>query len=170
MDEYECLMIDPPWPQHVQEYAFQGKGDTRRNTPYRKMSLKELMEFDIRRWAAQQCHVFTFATQVSIQWVFKLLEAWNVKYRFTIPWDKHRGVNTQRLRRRYEFLVYGSIGRYRPPLRMLPAMLDVPAKGKNSEKPQEIYDIIAAATPAPRIDLFARQVRPGWSRWGDEAP
>ena len=168
--EYECLMIDPPWPQHVQVHAFQGNRDPRRKIPYRKMTLNELMAFDIRRWAAEQCHVFTFATQVSIQWVFEILRKWGVRYRFTIPWDKHRGVNTQRLRRRFEFLVYGTIGKYRPPLATLPAVLDVPAKGKNSEKPQEIYDIIAAATPAPRMDLFARQSRPNFDSWGLEAP
>lgn len=169
--DYNCLVIDPPWPQAVQVHAFQGKGDPRRRTVYQPMTLKELRAFDIHRWASERCHVFTFATQVSIKWVYALIAHWGVRYRFTQIWNKHRGINTQRLLRSTEFLVYGTIGGLLRLNKALPAIIDVPAgKLPHSEKPQEIYDMVAGACDGPRIDIFARQQRPGYDNWGDEAP
>ena len=169
--DYNCLVIDPPWPEDVQVHAFQGKGDPRRRTVYPTMTVEELMDFDIGRWASGQCHVFTFATQVSIQWVYEIVRKWGVRYRFTQTWHKRRGVNTQRLLRSTEFLVYGTIGGLLHLNKALPAIIDVPAgRLPHSEKPQEIYDMVAAACDGPYMDVFARQSRPNFDSWGLEAP
>jgi N6-adenosine-specific RNA methylase IME4 len=42
---------------------------------------------------------------------------------------------------------------------------------RHSEKPPIFYELIESYFPTlPRIELFARQARPGWSCWGLEAP
>jgi N6-adenosine-specific RNA methylase IME4 len=42
---------------------------------------------------------------------------------------------------------------------------------EHSRKPDELYAIIERAYPElPKIELFARHARPGWTAWGDEAP
>ena len=128
------------------------------------MTLKELMAFDICRWASKRCHVFTFATQISIQWVYEIIRKWGVRYRFTQTWHKRRGVNTQRLLRSTEFLVYGTIGGLLCLNKALPVIIDVPAgRLSHSEKLQGIYGMVAAACDGPYMDVFARQVRPGWA-------
>lgn len=41
---------------------------------------------------------------------------------------------------------------------------------EHSRKPDEFYALVEAAWPeARRVSLFARQSRPGWSTWGNEA-
>lgn len=45
----------------------------------------------------------------------------------------------------------------------------VSQKREHSRKPDELYDIIERCSPGPYLELFARQVRPGWAAWGDEA-
>jgi N6-adenosine-specific RNA methylase IME4 len=42
-------------------------------------------------------------------------------------------------------------------------------KREHSRKPDEVYDIIEACSPGPRLELFARGVRPGWVCWGNQA-
>lgn len=42
-------------------------------------------------------------------------------------------------------------------------------KRKHSRKPYEVYEIITACSPAPYLELFAREQVPGWTQWGDES-
>jgi len=41
-------------------------------------------------------------------------------------------------------------------------------RSKHSEKPEFFVDLIEQMSPSPRIELFARRRRLGWSAWGDE--
>ena len=43
-------------------------------------------------------------------------------------------------------------------------------RGGHSTKPGLFMDLIERMSPAPRVELFARTLRPGWHAWGDEAP
>jgi hypothetical protein len=43
-------------------------------------------------------------------------------------------------------------------------------KERHSKKPQELYDMIELCSPGPFLELFARELRPGWTHWGDEVP
>ena len=38
----------------------------------------------------------------------------------------------------------------------------------HSRKPRIFYDIVLIATPAPRLDMFARKVHVGFDAWGDQ--
>jgi N6-adenosine-specific RNA methylase IME4 len=40
----------------------------------------------------------------------------------------------------------------------------------HSEKPEEFYQIVETAFPAPRAELFARRRRAGWLQFGNELP
>jgi N6-adenosine-specific RNA methylase IME4 len=43
-------------------------------------------------------------------------------------------------------------------------------RGRHSEKPDAVYELVERLWPnAARVELFARQARPGWARWGLEA-
>jgi N6-adenosine-specific RNA methylase IME4 len=42
--------------------------------------------------------------------------------------------------------------------------------GAHSEKPDEAYARMERLYPGPRLELFARKLRPGWRTWGDELP
>ena len=43
-------------------------------------------------------------------------------------------------------------------------------RGKHSVKPVEAYEYIEAMFPAPaKLELFARNARPGWVVWGNES-
>jgi N6-adenosine-specific RNA methylase IME4 len=39
-------------------------------------------------------------------------------------------------------------------------------RGRHSEKPAEVRQLIERASPGPRIKLFATSAEPGWVSWG----
>ncbi len=42
-------------------------------------------------------------------------------------------------------------------------------KSEHSRKPDELHEIIEACSPGPRLELFARGTRVGWTAWGDRS-
>jgi N6-adenosine-specific RNA methylase IME4 len=51
-----------------------------------------------------------------------------------------------------------------------PASVVSAPRGVHSAKPERFYEIIEAMYPGlAKIELFARQKRPGWDAWGNEA-
>ena len=41
-------------------------------------------------------------------------------------------------------------------------------RGRHSEKPEAIYGLLERASPGPRLEIYARQIRRGWYCWGHE--
>lgn len=41
---------------------------------------------------------------------------------------------------------------------------------RHSKKPDEIRRMIEEVSPVPRLELFAREPRAGWTSWGNELP
>ena len=48
--------------------------------------------------------------------------------------------------------------------------LIVAPRREHSRKPDEQYERIEALCPGPRLELFARHRRPGWTAWGNQLP
>ena len=47
--------------------------------------------------------------------------------------------------------------------------LDFSAKVReHSRKPEEFFERVALASPEPRLEMFARQEREGFTAWGNE--
>ena len=42
-------------------------------------------------------------------------------------------------------------------------------KREDSRKPDACYDGSEACSPGPRLELFARGAREGWTAWGNQA-
>ena len=51
----------------------------------------------------------------------------------------------------------------------IPSVILAP-RGKHSSKPIELYPMIERFSAGPRLELFARTIRDGWTSWGDEVP
>jgi N6-adenosine-specific RNA methylase IME4 len=41
-------------------------------------------------------------------------------------------------------------------------------RGRHSEKPDAVREMIERASPGPRLELFARKLVSGWFGWGHE--
>lgn len=69
----------------------------------------------------------------------------------------------------HELLLFGVRGKAMVPAtkNRLPSVVFAP-RGRHSEKPVEFYERIELVSPEPRLEMFARSRRPGWTSWGDQ--
>jgi hypothetical protein len=99
----------------------------------------------------------------------RIMDAWGFRYIFQMTWHKPGGFQPVGLPQFNSELIL--CGRKGTPhfldTMAFPLCFDAP-RGAHSEKPQEFYDLIARVTYGKRIDMFARQKRPGFEAWGNE--
>jgi N6-adenosine-specific RNA methylase IME4 len=108
----------------------------------------------------------------------KVMEAWGFRYVSNIVRHKirkdggsdGRGVGFY-FRNVTELLLFGTRGknaRTLPPGRSQVNMIQS-RKREHSRKPDEQYDIIESCSRGPRLELFSRGKRRGWTVWGNQA-
>ncbi|MBI3183316.1 MAG: hypothetical protein HYZ28_14355 [Myxococcales bacterium] len=101
-----------------------------------------------------------------------MLDAWGFRYLTALTWVKDRVGTGFWLRGQAEFLLLAKRGDFPPPAwgEAPPGVLFAP-RGRHSEKPSEVAELIERLYPElPKLELFARAARPGWSAWGNEVP
>lgn len=175
---YNTIVVDPPWPQqlgikcggyhdgHKTASRRQQQKDARQR--YKTMTLNEIKKLHLPHNV--DANLFVWTTQTMLPFTFDIIESWDATYTCTIPWDKHRGTNSWHIYRNTEFLIYAYWGSREEtlPLKTIPCLLDVPAKGRHSEKPASIYRKIVTWTKPPRLDMFARRRHMGFDVYGDQ--
>lgn len=164
--KYHTIVIDPPWP--IQKVI----RDVRPNQyemDYPTMTLEEINSFDVPSLALDNCHLFCWTTEKFLPETFKIIEAWGFRYIFTMVWHKNGGFQPFGLPQyNCEFIIYGRKG----------SIDFVDTKNFNtcfngerrehSRKPDKFYDLIKRVTQEPRIDIFSREQREGFSQYGNE--
>ena len=67
-----------------------------------------------------------------------------------------------------EHCLFAVRGKMRLNVRNLPTAFLWPRIGQHSRKPDAFFEMVETATPGPRLELFARRPREGWTVWGNE--
>lgn len=167
--KFGVIYADPEWKFEVRS---DGGLDRSADNHYPTSGLAEIKERDVGSLAADDCVLFLWVTVPMLRHGLDVLEAWGFEYKSNFNWHKDRIGTGYWNRNRHEHLLIGTRGGI-----MAPAMGDqfdssIEAKvGEHSAKPEKFYEIIEAYFPTlPKIELNARVARPGWARWGYEAP
>ena len=102
----------------------------------------------------------------------QLIEAWGFRYVGNIVWVKPSIGLGHWVRNRHELLLIGQRGAFSPPDPDLrPGSVIEAPRGRHSQKPERFYQLLERGHPAAsKLELFARNARPGWVVWGKEAP
>jgi N6-adenosine-specific RNA methylase IME4 len=165
--KYKTIVIDPPWPGPGEARSM--KGGEAQVMPYQTMTGIQVAALRIRDLTDKGANLWLWATSRSYGDAFLLLELWGFRYAGLHVWQKPPGLGCY-IRHDVEFLLRGVTPG-------APIKLPAPAQThhwkrpkRHSEKPAEAYAMIADLCPGPRIDIFARQARPGFTPWGNEAP
>jgi N6-adenosine-specific RNA methylase IME4 len=132
---------------------------------------------------AADAHLYLWITNSHLvegygQW---LCDAWGFKPKTLITWVKGRlppegGLIHHFNQGRYyrgttEHLMFATRGHCPALVHNLPSSFVHPGRWKgrlHSEKPDIIHTWAEQLSPGPRLELFARQARPGWFALGDE--
>jgi N6-adenosine-specific RNA methylase IME4 len=99
-----------------------------------------------------------------------IVRAWGFEPRAMHTWVKDRQGLGYWVRNRTEPCIIAVRGNAIPPEESLrPDSVITSNRGMHSEKPAEIYEVIERCyAPLPKVELFARQPREGWTSWGNE--
>lgn len=171
---YRTILADPPW--RFSNRTGKMAPEHRRLSRYATMTLDEIRALPVAGLAAVPAHLYLWCPNAMLPEGLAVMRAWGFTYKTNLVWAKRRadggpdgrGVGFY-FRNVTELVLFGVRGPMRtlPPGRRQVNMIET-RKREHSRKPDELYDVIEACSPGPRLELFARYERPGWDSWGDE--
>jgi N6-adenosine-specific RNA methylase IME4 len=179
--EYSIIAIDPPWQFNLRETDETHRG----RTPYPNLTDNDIVKMQVGAIASTNAYLFLWVTNQHLPLGFKCLESWGFQYKQVYTWLKTTKASTEedpkiRIgtghygRNCTEHFLVATKGN--PKTFMALGIRDVPnavlaPRREHSRKPEEFYqlcDRLGNALGGTKIDLFARQQRPGWDVWGAE--
>lgn len=180
---YRTIVADPPWP-----ITWKGgmtrragrKGPERRvfkrELPYAVMSIEAIENLPIASLASADSHLYLWVPDCfALEGVgARVARAWGFKPGRFLVWEKAGyGLGTfprpqhelvlicKRGALPFQIRDTGSVHRWK--------MTYINGARYHSAKPEGFLDLVERASPAPRLELFARRQRLGWDTWGDQA-
>jgi N6-adenosine-specific RNA methylase IME4 len=188
-ERFVTVVADPPWP-----FGDRLPGPSRgAEKNYRIMSVQDLRALGAGGLppVAPDARLFLWRVSSMQQEALDVMRAWGFEQKAEIVWRKltktgkrHFGMG-RTVRMEHEVCLVGVRGR--PPIlsKSVRSMFDTeiwidddPATGEpigefaapyefHSKKPDVFYEIVEQLSPAPYVELFARQARAGWTSIGD---
>jgi N6-adenosine-specific RNA methylase IME4/DNA-binding XRE family transcriptional regulator len=163
--KFKTLVVDPPWPIKKIQREERPNQDI---VDYPTMSVEEIRNLPIADLADEHgCHVYLWVTHKYLPDGMALFEKWGVRYQCVMTWVKPTGMTPFSWMYNTEHVLFGRIGNLRLLRNGLKLSFQAPIT-VHSEKPHIFYERVVAASPEPRLELFARKERAGFIVWGDE--
>lgn len=171
---FATILADPPW--RFSNRTGKVAPEHGRLKRYPTMALDAICALPVVELAAEASHLYLWVPNALVAEGLEVMKAWGFTYKTNLVWYKvrkdggpdGRGVGFY-FRNVTELVLFGVRGRMRTlaPGRRQVNLFPV-RKREHSRKPDELYDIIEACSPGPRLEMFARFARPGWQQWGNE--
>ena len=115
--------------------------------------------------------LFLWSTNTHVREAMEVMSAWGFEYKTNFVWEKPNVTRFRFYHRaKHELLFLATRGTgLMPPGEALVESVIHAASSAHSQKPEEVYEIIERYYPnAPKLELFARRRRPGWTAFGNE--
>jgi N6-adenosine-specific RNA methylase IME4 len=118
-----------------------------------------------------------WTTDAHLKQAIEIMEVWGFTYKtVAFVWEKQTNKGnpvcllSPWIHKTYEICLFGTKGAMMKYKKDNTIRQMVKAeRGKHSQKPQEVADRIISMFPdVNRIELFARDAKPGWDVWGNE--
>lgn len=136
------------------------------------MSLDDLkaMGHDIQLISSPDAHLWLWTTNPQLPEALEIMTAWGFTYKTMLTWVKPRMGLGWWLRSKTEHILLGvKSNKLRVQPNSYTTVFHAPWTG-HSVKPEKAYEIIEALSPTPRLELFARSTRTGWTSIISDAP
>lgn len=168
---FDIVMADPPW--SFDNFSERGE-EKNAKRQYPCMSTVDVCKLPVGDLAAKDCVLWLWATNPMLPDAFEVMRRWGFQFKTAGHWAK-RTTNGKLafgtgyiLRCAGEPFLIGTMGR--PEFaRNVRSVIEGSVR-EHSRKPDEAY--VAAEQLCPkatmRADIFSRQVRTGWTAWGNE--
>ncbi|MFN4135075.1 MAG: MT-A70 family methyltransferase [Novosphingobium sp.] len=173
---FATILADPPW--QFQNRTGKVAPEHKRLNRYGTMTLDEICALPVEQIADEPAHLYLWVPNALLPEGLQVMNAWGFRYISNIVWHKvrkdggsdGRGVGFY-FRNVTELLLFGVRGknaRTLPPGRSQVNMIQS-RKREHSRKPDEQYPIIEQCSWGPRLEMFSRGARKGWTVWGNQA-
>ena len=164
--KYPLILADPPW-----SYDYSSTDNREIENHYPTMPLNEICELPVTDKAMDDCILFLWATSPKLEESLQVINAWGFKYTTNFVWVKDKIGMGYYGRQQHELLLIAKRGAVPvPPPANRPSSVVKANRLEHSQKPDCFYEIIEEMYPTlPKIELFARNGREGWDRWGNQA-
>ncbi|KTT76669.1 MT-A70 family methyltransferase [Sphingomonas endophytica] len=174
--QFGTILADPPW--RFQNRTGKMAPEHGRLSRYGTMDLSEIMSLPVQSVAAEPSHLYLWVPNALLPEGLQVMKAWGFDYKSNFVWHKVRkdggsdgrgvGFYFRNVTELVLFGVRGKNARTLQPGRTQVNLLGT-RKREHSRKPDEFYDIVEACSWGPRLEIFARGTRKGWTTWGDQA-
>ncbi|QLC24649.1 S-adenosylmethionine-binding protein [Parasphingopyxis algicola] len=174
--KFATILADPPW--QFQNRTGKVAPEHKRLARYPTMTLDDIRKLPVADIADEPSHLYLWVPNALLPDGLSVMEAWGFRYVSNIIWHKirkdggsdGRGVGFY-FRNVTEILLFGVRGknaRTLAPGRRQVNMIQS-RKREHSRKPDEQYQVIEDCSWGPRLEMFSRGKRRGWTAWGNQA-
>ena len=172
--KFRVILADPPWAYGDERTGLEGY--TSANDHYPTQSAEDLCDLSdsdgkhVRELAGDDAVLFMWVPAPLLGEAFPVVAAWGFRHVAHFVWDKVRHNFGNYLSVRHELLLLCTRGSCLPESsELLDSVVSIERDDKHSHKPEQFCEHIHQLYPTgPRIELFARNTRPGWTSWGNE--
>jgi N6-adenosine-specific RNA methylase IME4 len=166
---FPVIYADPAW----YFAAYDSVTGNARNADghYPCMQTDDICAMPVHELATDDAVLFLWTTGPHLEEAFRVIAAWGFSYASNIVWVKDQIGLGFYVRNQHELLLIATRGDIPCPLPgNRPASVIEASRREHSRKPDEAYALIERMYPElPKIELFARGKREGWSAWGNQA-
>lgn len=182
---FDVVVADPPWLYQkapgtkTARVSATGSVDLH----YPTLTNEQIASLPVEDVLADDAHLFLWFTnpgmygnrfsEVTPECIAK---AWGFNFKTIITWVKttaagepSRGGMGWFFRGCTEHVLYATRGRAAIPSHLREPNVLLAPRSRHSAKPPEFMDMVERVTPATRrLEVFARNPRPGWTSWGND--
>jgi N6-adenosine-specific RNA methylase IME4 len=163
---FRVIVADPPWP-----YGARAEDPSHRTAnPYPQMPIEDIRALPVADRAHDDAVLWLWTTNGHMRDAYGVVEAWGFQPKTILTWAKDRMGTGDWLRGQTEHCLMAVRGRPVITLTNQTTLLQAPMR-QHSRKPDAFFALVESLCPAPangRLELFAREARPGWVAAGAE--
>lgn len=190
---YKAILADPPWafqtwwsgrsnktPSPKKKFSYPSRATS---PAYEVMREPELNALPVGNLAADNCVLFLWTCWPVLEWSLRTISAWGFEYKTCgFCWVKGHARQIEMFQDDIDpHMTLGYWTRSNSEVCLLatrgkPKRTDagikqaiVEPRREHSRKPDCVHERIEKLVAGPYLELFARQSRPGWTSWGNEA-
>lgn len=160
---FRVIAIDPPWKydNRVDDITHRGRNQ------YPDMDAAAIEALPVARLAHDDCVLWLWTTNAFMHDAFHCLDAWGFTPKTILTWNKQILGLGDYLRNITEHCLLAVRGK--PVLTLTNQTTLISEKRReHSRKPEGFYTLVESLCPGSKLEMFARESRPGWQAWGAE--
>ncbi|MFY0682845.1 MAG: DNA methyltransferase [Thalassovita sp.] len=182
--KYGLIMADNPWSFDNWSAAGEKKNP---KSKYDCMTLEDIKALRVGDLAAKDCALWLWATNPMLPQAVEVLTAWGFTFKTAGHWAKMtqksfemQGPEKNIVHGKQSFgpgylfrcagepYLLGTVGKPKQMFKNIRSVIIAPAR-EHSRKPDKAYaEAERMFGDVPKLDLFSREVRPGWDAFGNE--